>query len=199
MNLAAKLLRPATFADLHKIPPTWRGEVIDGTLYAFPRPYPLHANIKGLLTAELNNAFDRGRSGPGGWRILGEPGIQHPRAPEYSPDLAGWRRERLPQLPRNKTITVVPDWVCEILSPTTGSYDQTVKRRFYAEIGVAYLWYIAPDYRSLTVSKVENGKWLELGVHGRDEKVHAEPFEAIEINLAEWWEGIEEEEEPESE
>ncbi|MCC6558604.1 MAG: Uma2 family endonuclease [Polyangiaceae bacterium] len=99
--------------------------------------------------------------------------------------------ERLPRLPRTGPITVVPDWVCEILSPRTRGYDLIVKRRFYAQIGVGHLWYVDPQVRALTVSRIEGGKWLELGTHGADEEVRAEPFEAVEVHLAEWFEGIE--------
>jgi Uma2 family endonuclease len=199
MSIAPKVLRPATRADLEKLPPGWRGEIIDGTLYSFARPRAPHGNAEDMVTDDLKGPFQRGRGGPGGWWILSEPGIELPRAPELSPDLAGWRKERLPKLPRSKPITVIPDWACEILSPSTRSYDQIVKRRFYAEIGVLHIWYIDPLARLLEISRLVDGKWLQLGLYGADEKVHAEPFEAIEINLGEWWEGIEEEEESESE
>ena len=193
MILAPKLIRPATLADLEKLPPTWRGEIIDGTLYAFPRPRAPHANVEGLVTADLKNPFQRGRGGPGGWWILPEPGIELPRASEFSPDIAGWRKERLPKLPKKKAITVVPDWICEVLWRSTQSYDQIVKRRFYAEVGVGYIWYIDPNNRFLEVSRLVDGKWLQLGVYGPDEKVRPEPFELVEIDLAEWWEGTDEE------
>lgn len=190
MNLAPKQLRPATRADLDALPPTWRGEILDGGLYAFPRPGAPHADIESSVGLDLKGPFQRGRGGPGGWWILVEPGIQLPRAPEVSPDLAGWRRERLARLPRSGPLEVVPDWVCEILSVSTRSYDMLVKRQFYADIGVRHLWYIDPDARTLTVSRLEGGRWLELGVHGGDQVVRAEPFDAIEIPLEPWWEGI---------
>jgi Uma2 family endonuclease len=119
-----------------------------------------------------------------------EPGIQLPRAPEVSPDLAGWHRERLDRLPRSGAIDAVPDWVCEVLSPSTRSYDMLVKRTFYAEIGVQYLWYIDPDARTLTVSRRETGKWLELSVFGGEQVVRAAPFDSIEIALEPWWEAV---------
>lgn len=198
MHFAKKLDRPATLADLDDLPTTWRGEIIDGDLYAFPRPRANHANIEGLAIADLKNPFQRGRGGPGGWWILSEPGIELPRAPELSPDLAGWRRERMPSLPGPKVaITVVPDWACEILSKRTRSYDLVKKRRFYAEVGVAWLWYIDPREQTLTVSQLVEGKWLELGVYGGDDRVRAAPFDAVELDLAEWWEGSSEEEEEE--
>ncbi|MFS8068822.1 MAG: Uma2 family endonuclease [Byssovorax sp.] len=198
MSHAPKLGRPATRADLDSLPPGWRGEIIDGVLYSFTRPRPPHANTEDMVTDDLKGPFQRGHGGPGGWWILSEPGIELPRAPELSPDLAGWRKERLPMLPRDKPIALVPDWLCEVLSPSTRSYDQIVKRRFYAEIGVNHIWYIDPLQRLLEVSRLIDGKWLQLGLYGADEKVRAEPFEAIEINLAEWWEGIEEGEEEKS-
>jgi Uma2 family endonuclease len=182
--------RSATLADLDALPPTWRGEIIDGKLFATPRPGFAHAAVKGAVTGDLNPPFRRGRGGPGDWWILGEPGIQHPRAVEFSPDLAGWRRTRMPSLPRSGPITVIPDWACEILSPRTRGYDLLVKRRFYAEIGVSHIWYVDIEARALTVSRLVDGKWVELGVHGGDEKIRAEPFEAIELELAGWWEGL---------
>jgi Uma2 family endonuclease len=198
MSSPSKVIRPATLADLEALPRTWRGEIIDGTLYAFPRPRSRHANIESLLNADLKNPFQRGRGGPGGWWILPEPGVELPRALEFSPDLGGWRRERMPKLPPlKKAITVVPDWVCEILSPSTASYDNIVKRRFYAEIGVGHICYVDMARKELEVCRLVDGKWLQLGVYGADEKVRVEPFDAVEIDLAEWWEGMEDEDDGE--
>lgn len=190
MRRAHKLDRPAVLADLDALPPNWRGEIIDGQLFAAPRPRFAHADVETSIAADLHHPFQRGRGGPGGWWILVEPGIQLPRAPEFSPDLAGWRRERMPVPPRSGPITVVPDWACEILSPRTRGYDLLVKRRFYAEIGVSHIWYVDLEARTLSVSRLVEGKWLELGVHGSDEVVRAEPFAAIEIDLAAWWAGL---------
>lgn len=193
----AKKHRPATRADLDALPPTWRGEIIDGTLYAFPRPRFAHARVEGRVHSELDGPFDRGRGGPGGWWILVEPGIEVPRAAEFSPDVAGWRRERMPKPPSGgQPITVVPDWICEVLSPSTRNYDNITKKRFYAEIGVAHLWYVDPEAKTLAVTKLVEGKWLELGTWGADETVRAEPFELVEIELAGWFEGLEVEGEP---
>jgi Uma2 family endonuclease len=178
---------PATLADLENLPESWRGEIIDGELYAFPRPSFPHVHVEGRVFYDLCGPFEMGRGGPGGWWILAEPGIQIARAPEFSPDVAGWRKSRMPRPPRSGPITVVPDWICEILSPKTRSYDLRVKRRFYAEIGVAHLWYIDPLTRLLTVSKLHEGRWIELGVHGPDEKIRAEPFQEVELDLASWW------------
>lgn len=191
MTLAKKLVHHATRADLDEIPLGWRGEIIDGTLYAFPRPRFAHADIESLVTSDIKNPYQRGRGGPGGWWILAEPGIELPRAAEFSPDVAGWRRERMPTPPSaGAAIAVVPDWICEILSPSTASYDNIVKRRFYAEIGVAFLWYVDPRDRSLLACQLVDGKWVELGVFAAEEKVRVPPFEGVELDLAEWWQSV---------
>jgi Uma2 family endonuclease len=179
--------RPATMADLEALPEHVKGEIIDGVLYTSPRPRAPHADLELALGSNLRDPFGRGRGGPGGWWILPEPGIEVPGSPEFSPDLAGWRKERLPELPSDRSITVVPDWICEILSPSTRTYDQRVKRPFYARIGVAFLWFIDVEARTLTVSKLVDGRWLELGVHGEEDRVRAEPFDAIELAVGEWW------------
>jgi Uma2 family endonuclease len=194
MTAVRKLDRPATMADLEALPSHLRGEIIDGTLYVFPRPRAPHADIESSVLDDLKSPFQKRRGGPGGWWILGEPGIELPRSPEFSPDVAGWRRERLPRLPNQAAITVVPDWICEILSPSTRGHDLVIKRRFYAEIGVGHLWYVDPEARALSVSRLSDGKWLELGVYGPTGKVRAEPFDAIEIELGDWWESLDEDE-----
>jgi Uma2 family endonuclease len=199
MSVARKLDRPATLADLDDLPPTWRGEIIDGVLHAFPRPSAPHSQVETRVGGDLDIPFGRGRGGPGGWIILIEPSIQLPRAPEISPDIAGWRKERMPVKPSKGPITIVPDWVCEVLSPRTRRYDLKVKRPFYAEIGVRHIWYIDPEVQLLTVSRLVEGHWMDVGVYGTDEKVRAEPFEAVELDMAEWFEGFEAEEDDDAE
>lgn len=187
MSLATKLGRPATIADLEALPPGMKGEILDGELYVMPRPRSRHANIQLLIGSDVGSPYQRGRGGPGGWWILGEPGIELPGSAEVSPDLAGWKRERLPSLPLDAPIQLAPDWVCEVLSPSTRGYDQMVKRRFYARAGVTWLWYVDPEPRTLVASRLESGRWVELGVWGEDQKARIEPFDAAELDLAEWW------------
>lgn len=196
---AVLLDRPATRRDLDRLPRTWRGEIIRDTIYAFPRPRGPHQIAETTIIGDLNDPFSRGRGGPGGWLILVEPGIELPTAPEFSPDVAGWRRERLSKVPRHSSITIVPDWICEILSRRTRSYDQIIKRRFYAEIGVPYLWYVDPLHNTLVASKLEAGRWVEIGIWGNDQKARIEPFEAVELDLAGWWEDVEESHDEEDE
>lgn len=178
---------PATLADLEALPPGVKGEIIEGVLYTQPRPRPRHQNVAGDLIDFLRGPMQRGSGGgPGGWWIVVEPGIRLPQAAEFSPDVAGWRKERMPDLPEI-AIGLVPDWICEILSPGTRGHDLLTKRAFYARIGVQWLWYVDLDNRTLTASRLHDGHWLELGVYGEDQKVRIEPFEAVELDLAPWW------------
>jgi Uma2 family endonuclease len=186
-RLARKLDHPATRADLEALPPDVKGEIIDGELYVQARPRPAHARALTTVVTELQGPYDFGRNGPGGWWILAEPGIELPSSPEFSPDVASWRRERLPELSRDEPIRVVPDFVCEVHSPTTRGYDIVKKRPFYARIGVAWLWYVDVEARSVTVSKLVDGAWVEVGVHGDAERVRMPPFAEIELDLSLWW------------
>jgi Uma2 family endonuclease len=184
---ARNLGRPATLADIEALPEGVVGEIIDGTLYVQPRPRARHGDIIGALSGELRDPFQRGRLGPGGWWIQIEPGIRLPDAPEFSPDLAGWRRERAPRGIPEDWWTLVPDWACEVLSPSTRAYDQRIKRPFYARIGIRHLWFIDIEAQTLSVSELSEGRWLELGVYGGDDVVRAAPFDAIELRLGELW------------
>lgn len=187
MAQPAVMQAPATMKDLEALPPNVKGEIIHGVLYTQPRPRSFHQDAIGLVEDELRGPYQRGRRGPGGWWILPEPGIELPGSPEVSPDVAGWRKVRLPELPRDSSIRVVPDWVCEVLSPSTRNYDLRVKKPYYASIGVNYLWYVDPEARVLSVSRLHEGKWLEIGVYGEDSVARIDPFDLVEINLAEWW------------
>ncbi len=178
---------PATRADLEALPESVVGEIIEGVLYTAPRPRFRHADIESYLGADLKNPFQRGRGGPGGWWILIEPGVELEGSPEVVPDLAGWRRERLPDPEPDAAIRVVPDWVCEISSPSTRRHDQLVKRPFYARVGVAWLWIVDLDAHTLAASKLMDGHWVELAVFGEEDTVRAEPFAAVAISMSEWW------------
>ncbi|HEY0133174.1 MAG TPA: Uma2 family endonuclease [Nannocystis sp.] len=188
MDHAVHSRMPATYADLVALPSHIKGEIIDGRLYTQPRPRAWHAMIEGAAFGDLHACFHRGRGGPGGWWIVVEPGIELPRAPEFSPDSAGWLRSRMPRPPGpGEPWRTVPDFIFEVLSPSNRHYDLTVKRRFYAEIGVQHLWFIDPDARTLMVNRLHEGRWVELGVFGSQAPVRAEPFDAVELDIGEWW------------
>ncbi|MDC0750034.1 Uma2 family endonuclease [Polyangium mundeleinium] len=166
--------------------PNERREVLDGVVYTQPHPWPAYMRTATVLGGHLSCPFDSGWRGPGGWWILVGPGIELPDSPEVVPDLAGWRRERLPRLPE-EDLTVTPDWVCEILTPNTRNYDQRIKKPFYAKHGITWLWLVDPEAHVLTAHRLRNGRWHELGAWGDDECPCIEPFDAIELPLSDLW------------
>ena len=159
------------------------GEIIDGQLYAHPRPAAIHAEVELRLGGNLKGLFDPGGNGPGGWRILAEPEVHFQRDHEILvPDLAGWRRERLPKLPGDQRFEVVPDWVCEILSPSTASRDREVKMPVYARYGVAHAWLVDPRIRSVEAYAREGASWTHLATAAGDQPIALPPFEAVPLS-----------------
>jgi Uma2 family endonuclease len=175
--------RPATYADLEALPPNMVGELVEGELYASPRPAFPHAVAASQLAGELIGPFNRGRGGPGGWIILYEPEL-HFGDDVVVPDLAGWTRERMPQPPRTAATSLAPDWVCEVLSPPTVALDRGAKLRVYAREGVRYVWWVDPEARTLEVLRLEGAHYLLLDSHSGKARVRAPPFEALELELA---------------
>ena len=143
--------RPATYDDLVKVPDIQVAEIVDGELHASPRPAPRHARAGSLLGAAITGPYDRGLGGPGGWWILDEPEL-HVGRNVLVPDLAGWRRTRMPRLPDTAFFPLAPDWVCEVLSPSTASLDRAKKLAIYAREGVAHAWIVDPLAGTLEVS-----------------------------------------------
>jgi Uma2 family endonuclease len=180
--------REASFEDLEDVPPHRVGEIVDGELYVSPRPSPRHSRATIRLAQELR-PFDRkqGTEGPGGWVILFEPEL-HLGRNALVPDLAGWRRERLPEIPDEAALTLAPDWVCEVLSPSTEALDRARKMGVYAREEVKHLWLVDPRPRMLEVYRLERGRWVRLEAYEGDATVRAEPFEAIELRLGSLWE-----------
>jgi len=176
-----------TLADLDALPPGVVGEIIEGVLYTMTKPRARHQRTATGIGGDLRGPFDLGRGGPGGWWIVTEPGIELPNTPEISPDVAGWRRERMPELPEDEPIRVVPDWVCEILSKTTRRHDLLVKMPYYAKIGVAYAWVIDLEARLLMAHRLESGGWRVVGTFSEETEARVEPFDVVAINVAEWW------------
>lgn len=179
--------RAPTLADLDALPPGIVGEIINGVLYTMIKPRARHQRTTRLIGGRIGDSFEDGIGGPGGWWILPEPGIELPNTPEISPDVAGWRRERMPELPFDEPIRVVPDWVCEILSKTTRRHDQLVKLPYYAEVGVAYAWTVDIDARVLTVRRLESRHWITVGTYSDETEARIAPFDAVPLNVASWW------------
>jgi len=159
---------PPTLADLDALPAGVVGEIIEGVLYTMTRPRGRHQSIVTAIGGNLHGPFGLGRGGPGGWRILIEPGLELPNTAEIAPDVAGWPLERLPELPIDEPIRVVPDWVCEVLSPRTQRHDLLVKMPYYAKVGVNYAWLIDGTSRTITAHRLEAGRWLvPFAAHSR--------------------------------
>jgi Uma2 family endonuclease len=180
------LNRPATYADLQRVPDHLVAEIVDGELYTSPRPALRHALAGSSLGGALIAPFQQGRGGPGGWWILDEPEL-HLASDILVPDLAGWRRARLPVVPDEPYLALAPDWVAEILSPSTARLDRVKKLDVYAREHVAHVWLLDPGTRILEVLALEEGRWVIHATFGQDERVRAVPFDAIEIDLAQIW------------
>jgi len=178
--------RPATYEDLEKLPPEMVAEIVDGELHANPRPAFRHAWASSSLGGWLNPPFHGGRGGPGGWIILDEPEV-HLGRHVLVPDLAGWRRSRMPSMPDGVFTTLAPDWVCEVISPSTASLDRVKKLAIYARAEVAHAWLADPLAHTLEVLRLDNGRWTIVATHAGDEVVRAEPFGEIELELRALW------------
>lgn len=179
--------RRATYQDVLDAPEHMVAEILGGELYLHPRPAKPHAAAASALGEELGPPFKRGRGGPGGWILLDEPEL-HLGEDVLVPDLAGWRRERMPAITTDEPFfTLSPDWVCEVLSESTASTDRSKKLRIYAREGVGHAWLVDPIRRTLEVLRRVEKKWLIVEVYEADEKVRAEPFDAFELDLSILW------------
>jgi Uma2 family endonuclease len=173
---------------LEALPEHLKGEIIDGQLYVQPRPRPRHARGIGYLGRFLGGSFDYDEEGPGGWWIVPEPGIELERAPELSPDLAGWRRENLPTLPpEGEPFRTVPDWVCEVISSSNARYDQQTKAPFYASVGVPWLWMVDTRSHLIEVRRLSQAKWLVEAVFSDERAARMPPFDAVAVPLHRLW------------
>jgi Uma2 family endonuclease len=186
MSRPAGARRPATYDDLLALPDHFVGEIVHGELHASPRPTPRHAVATTRLASDLEGPFDRGRGGPGGWWILVEPEL-HLGEDVLVPDLAGWRRTRLPEIPTDAYFTLAPDWVGETISPSTERLDRGKKLAVYAREGISHLWLVNPIAETLEAYRLEAGRWLLLGTHAGDIEARIEPFEAVGLELWRLW------------
>lgn len=184
--MVAPIRRRATYEDVLAAPRHLVAEIIGGELRLSPRPAGPHALVATMLGGELGQPFHRGRGGPGGWLILGEPEL-HLGAEIVVPDLAGWRRERMPAVANVAYFELAPDWLCEVLSPSTEKSDRAEKLAIYAAAGVPHAWLVNPLSRTLEVLRRQDAHWLTIAVHKDDDKVRAEPFDAVELDLAVLW------------
>jgi Uma2 family endonuclease len=161
-------------------------EIVRGELRTHPRPATPHARASTRLSIKLGGPFDLGENGPGGWVVLDEPEV-HLIGNVLVPDLAGWRRERMPELPAAPFLELAPDWVCEVLSPSTAAEDRAEKMPIYASAGVRHTWLVDPLARTLEAFVLNGGEWCVLGTWQDAARVRVEPFDAIELDLAPLW------------
>lgn len=183
----APLKKAATYQDIIALPENLVGQLVDGDLIVHPRPTAEHARAQVVLAHLFLRVFDRGLGGSGGWWILPEVELHFGRD-VLVPDLSGWRRERLPGPPRGPYLEVAPDWICEVLSPGTATFDRGRKLARYARAGVSFAWLVDPALRTLEVfRRGSEGKWVLLDVHDGAVAVRAEPFEAVEFDLGTLW------------
>ena len=189
MQAEASPTRP-TYADIEALPEHLNGEIIAGELVTSPRPAPPHANAASALGGTLFMAYQRDVTGPGGWWIQFEPELSLAADPDYDPvipDIAGWRRETMPMLPLTPQYKTTPDWVCEVLSPSTGMLDRARKLPFYGRAGVRHIWLVDPLQETLEVFRFDGDQGVLVGVWAGDEVVRAEPFDATDLELGVLW------------
>ena len=178
--------RPAKYEDLLALPENVVGEIINGELVTSPRPAALHALAASRLEGELYGPFDRGRGGPGGWVLLFEPEL-HLSGNVLVPDIAGWRRERMPEVPDATAFELAPDWVCEVLSRSTAAVDRADKVPIYARAGVSHVWLVDPGDRTVEALRLDAGRYVLLGTWRGASAARIEPFDAIDFDLGTLW------------
>ncbi len=178
--------KKAAYEDLCKLPDNMVGEIINGELVSTPRPRPEHVLITSSLGGELGPPYQFGRGGPGGWWILDEPEL-HLGEHVLVPDLAGWRKERMPEMPKEAWFSIPPDWVCEVLSPSSAGRDCIEKAPIYAEHGVKYMWLLQPEHRRLEIYSLARGRWTLVAKHTEEEKVRGAPFGELQLDLSLLW------------
>lgn len=185
--------KPATYQDILDLPEHLNGEIINGELVASPRPGPTHAWVSSALGSDVGSAFHRrpgNPQGPGGWWIIDEPEL-HLGPHVLIPDLAGWRREKMPARPSTAWIELVPDWTCEVVSPRSAGRDRVAKARIYLESGVPWYWVVDPGSGIVEVFKNAVEQWILIGMWSDDDaEARIPPFDAVPFDLTRWWEGI---------
>lgn len=178
--------RRATYDDVLAAPEHLVAEIINGELVTHPRPAAPHALAASRLGIDLGGPFDRGKGGPGGWVILDEPEL-HLHGDILVPDLAGWRRERMPRVPDAAAFELPPDWACEVLSPSTAVVDRTAKMPIYARERVDHVWFVDPVARTLEVYRLDGERYSVLGCFCDDALLRPEPFDAVPFELGALW------------
>ncbi len=183
-NSALKL---PSYEDILALPDNMVGEIINGRLEVQPRPSPKHALTSSALGVEIGTLFHGRSNNTDGWWILDEPELHLDRH-ILVPDLAGWRKQRMPKLPDTAWFEIAPDWICEVLSPATAKTDRSEKMPIYASLNVQYLWLIDPILQTLETYLLQDGHWLLQDSLKDDDQVCSLPFSEHTFPLSNLWE-----------
>ena len=175
--------QPATYEDLLKVPEHFVAEIVEGELFTSPRPAMRHVNAFSELLTQLRNLFN---NEVGGWWIVTEPEL-HLAGDVLVPDIAGWRRQRMPAIPDTAFVDLAPDWVCEVLSRSNAAHDRYRKMPRYAAHKFEYAWIVDTMAKGVEVYQRQGLGWYQVAIHQGTGTVRAVPFEAGEINLARLW------------
>ena len=186
MITPASVTTRATYQDVLDAPANMVAELVNGVLHLQPRPAIRHARAASVLGARLGGSFDLDDDDPGGWWFLDEPEL-HLGDNVLVPDLAGWRRQIMPAIPDEPYITQAPNWVCEVLSPSTQRLDRLEKQPLYAAAGVGHLWLLDPINRGLEVFELQATRWVLIATQKDDGAVSLPPFEAVSLSLSALW------------
>lgn len=194
LSIVVSLTQPAprrpTYRDIEALPDHVVGEILAGELVVSPRPAPRHTQAASTLGGLLVVQYHLGIGGPGGWWIEDEPELSLGVDPDYDPvipDLAGWRFETMPELPETAQFEIVPDWVCEVVSPSSVRADRFLKLPFYARAGVGHAWLVDPAAELLEVYRLDGPTWRLASISAGATRVRAEPFDAVELDLGLLW------------
>jgi len=185
--MTSPAVKLATYADLEALPEDIRAELVNGVIITMPSVLPRHSKTGRALGRFIGGPYDDddGYGGPGGWWIFPEVDVLFGPHDTMRPDVSGWRRERLPNPGEIRPITVVPDWICEVISPSNAAHDRVYKRNLYARCGVAHYWLIDPEARVLEALTLRGGQWVELGAYDvTATAVRIEPFPEVELDVS---------------
>lgn len=181
--MAAAPHKLATFADLAALPDEVRAEIIHGAISEKAAPSAEHADSQAALAGFLRPRFHRGSGSPSGWWILTEIDVEYGAHELFRHDIAGWRRERVPQRPTGRPLRERPDWVAEILSPSNERRDLVDKFRVLQGAGVPYYWVLHPIEKVLVVHRLESPGYVVALTAGAGETVRAEPFAEVDLRV----------------
>ena len=172
---------PATWEDIMNLPEHHGAEIIGGKIHYKGMARARH----GHATTQLQRRVPNERQGVNehGWWIFGDVDVKLAGESYLKPDVSGWRKERMPEPPDDWPLAIAPDWVCEVLSPTTEAYDRGDKAQAYAAGGVPWYWIVDPAERTVEVLELINGRWTIWGVYTDGAALALPPFDGTVVEI----------------